>query len=117
MAAVDLEAYVARSRALDLAAFPWADVLRYPVTPEALRTLRYMQDIESHTIIYMRELLATRAIDEAGVADFLACWIYEESAHGRALRQFLEAYGQTVPTRPRSQSRPAQRFEEYMIGL
>ena len=60
MAAVDLEAYVARSRAVDLSAFPWADVPRYPVTPEAIRTLRYIQDVEGPTIIYLRELLTTR---------------------------------------------------------
>ena len=36
-----------------------------------------MQDIESHTIIYLRELLATRAVDEPDVA--MACWLYEDS--------------------------------------
>src|SRR5215813_12982271 len=64
MATVDLEAYVARSRAVDLSTFPWPDVPRYPVSAETIRTLRYMQDVESHTIIYLRELLATRAVGE-----------------------------------------------------
>ncbi len=63
MAAVDLEAYVACSRAVDLAAFPWADVPRCPVTPEVIRTLRYMQDVESHTIIYFRELPECQPVD------------------------------------------------------
>jgi hypothetical protein len=105
MAGVDLEAYVARSRAIDLSAFPWADVPRHPVPPEAIRTLRYMQDIESHTIIYLRELLATRAVDEPDVATFLACWLYEETFHGLALARFLEAAGHPVSerSRPRGQ--------------
>jgi light-regulated signal transduction histidine kinase (bacteriophytochrome) len=64
MATVDLEAYVARSRAVELSAFPWADVPRHLVSPETIRTLRYTQDIEAHTIIYLRELLATRVVDE-----------------------------------------------------
>jgi len=40
----------------------WDAVPRHPVAPEIIRTLRYMQDIESHTIVYTRSLLATRAI-------------------------------------------------------
>jgi hypothetical protein len=119
MAAVDLEAYVARSRALDLAAFPWADVPRYPVTPEAIRTLRYMQDIESHTIIYLRELLATRAVDEPDVATFLACWLYEETFHGLALARFLEAAGHPVGerTRPRGQEPLLKRLEATAVAF
>ena len=66
----DLDAYVGRSRALDLSAFAWNDVPRHPVPAEAVRTLRYMQDIESHTIIYLRELLATRAVDDPEVSDY-----------------------------------------------
>src|SRR5215467_1509844 len=119
MAAVDLEAYVARSRAVDLAAFPWAEVSRYPVTPEALRTLRYMQDIESHTIIYLRELLATRAVDEPDVATFLACWLYEETFHGLALARFLEAAGHPIGerARPRGQEPLMKRLEAAAVAL
>src|SRR5216684_4125291 len=62
--AFDLEAYVARSRAVDLSAIPWDEIPRHPLSAETIRTLRYMQDIESHTIIYLRSLLATRAINE-----------------------------------------------------
>ena len=77
MPAFDLETYVGRSRALDLSAFDWAEVPRHSLPMEAVRTLRYMQDIESHTIIYLRALLATRAIDDPEVSTFLACWLYE----------------------------------------
>ncbi len=85
------KAYLARSRAVDLSGIAWDDVPRHQVTPETVRTLRYMQDIESHTIVYLRSLLATRAIDDPEVAAFLACWIYEETFHGLALARFLEA--------------------------
>ena len=97
----DLDAYLARSRAVDLTGIPWDEVPRHPVTPETVRTLRYMQDIESHTIVYLRTLLATRAIDDPEVASFLACWIYEETFHGLALARFLEAAGCPVGPRPR----------------
>ena len=90
---------MARSGAVDLDAIAWDEVPRHPLPPEAVRTLRYMQDIESHTIIYLRSLLATRAIDDPEVATFLACWLYEETFHGIALARFLEAAGHPAPPR------------------
>src|SRR5947207_3609589 len=99
--AFDLEAYVARSRAVDLSAIPWDEIPRHPLSTETIRTLRYMQDIESHTIIYLRSLLATRAIDDPEISTFLACWLYEETFHGIALARFLEAAGHAVPPRPK----------------
>jgi len=100
MPAFDIDTYVGRSRAVDLAAIDWAAVPRHPVPPEALRTMRVMQDIESHAIVYLRSLLATRAIDDPDVATFLACWVYEETFHGLALARFLEAAGSPVGERP-----------------
>src|SRR5512144_174939 len=112
-----LENYADRSRALDLEGIDWDSVRRYHMPAEALRVLRYMQDIESHTIVYLRELLATRAIDEPEVNDFLSCWIFEETAHGRALQRFLEACGESVAARQRSRIGFAQRLQERMIGI
>jgi hypothetical protein len=105
MAAFDLDAWVVRSGALDISAVAWDEVPRHPLAPEAARTLRYMQDIESHTIIYLRKLLATRAVDDPEVATFLACWLHEETFHGLALARFLESAGHPVPPRARPRSR------------
>jgi hypothetical protein len=96
----DIEAYVRRSRALDLRGIDWDAVSRHPLPAEAVRTLRYMQDIESHTIIYLRTLLSTRAVDDPAIAAFLACWVYEETHHGRALARFLTAAGHETFDRP-----------------
>src|SRR5262245_10859584 len=60
-----------------------------------------MQDIESHTIVYLRSLLATRAIDDPDVATFLACWVHEETFHGLALERFLAAAGHPLSPRPK----------------
>ena len=119
MPGVDLEAYVARSGGVDLSAFEWSHVPRYPLSPEAVRTLRYMQDVESHTIIYLRELLSTRAVDEPDVATFLACWLYEETLHGIALARFLEAAGHPVGARarPRGQEPFVKRLESMAVAL
>ena len=119
MAAFDIDAYLARTGALDLRGIDWADVPRHPVPAEAIRTLRYMQDIEGHTIVYLRSLLATRAIDDPDVARFLACWVYEESFHGLALERFLAAAGHPVRPRPtpRGHERPAQWLEARATAL
>jgi hypothetical protein len=117
MAAIDIESYTRRSRALDLEGIDWDAVPRHPLPREALRTLRYMQDIESHTVVYLRTLLATRAIDDPEVATFLACWFYEETFHGRALARFLAAAGEPVAPRPRSRPSLAERIEARVTAL
>jgi hypothetical protein len=105
MPAFDLDAWVARSGAIDLEAIAWNDVRKHPVSPATVRTLTYMQDIEAHTIVYLRSLLATRAIEDPEVATFLACWFHEETFHGMALARFLDAAGHPVPPRPQSRGR------------
>jgi hypothetical protein len=118
-AAFDIDAYLSRSGALDLRGIDWADVRRHPVPAEAIRTLKYMQDIESHTIVYLRSLLATRAIDDPDVARFLACWVYEESFHGLALERFLAAAGHPLGPRPtpRGHEAPAQWLETRATAM
>jgi hypothetical protein len=119
MAPFDIAAYVGRSQALDLSAVDWAAVPRHPIPAGALRVMRYMQDIESHTIVYLRALLATRAIDDPDVATFLACWVYEETFHGLALARFLEAAGAPVGERPvpRGQEPWSKRLEAAATAL
>jgi rubrerythrin len=52
-----------------------------------------MMDIETHTSIYLRDLLATPAAYEPDVTAFLACWVYEELWHGEAFSEFLGGAG------------------------
>jgi hypothetical protein len=113
----DLDGYVARSQALDVSGIDWAAVPAHPLPAEAVRALRYMQDIESHTIIYLRTLLSTRAVDDPEVATFLACWLYEETFHGRALARFLAAAGAAPVVRRRSQAGVGQRLEALATAL
>ena len=78
-----------------------------------------MQDIESHTIVYLRSLLATRAINEPDVAAFLACWVNEETFHGLALERFLAAAGHPIGSRPKphGHENPAQWLEARGTAL
>lgn len=119
MASFDIDTYLARSGAVDLWAVDWAGVPKHPLPPGAIRTLRYMQDIESHTIVYLRSLLATRAIDDPDVATFLACWVHEETFHGLALERFLAAAGHPMGPRPKPHGHEnfAQWFEARFTAL
>jgi hypothetical protein len=106
---------MSRSELFEWSPTSWDVARDHPLPTPAVRTLLYMQDIESHTIIYLRELLATRAIDDPEVAEFLACWFYEESLHGRILAQFLRAAGYEPVKRERS--RPRLRLRLEAIGI
>ncbi len=92
----DLEHYLASSRALDTTDIDWSDAARHPVSSEEIRCLTYMMDIESHTIMYLRDLLNSRAATDPDISAFLACWVYEEAYHGRAFERFLRAVGVEV---------------------
>lgn len=89
---------------------------RRPLPEWALRTLAYMADVEQHTIAYLRELLATRAVEDPAIAQFLACWFYEESAHGCVLTDVLAAHDYPVRPSPRRPVGVRARLEAVVIA-
>ncbi|MDP9181871.1 MAG: ferritin-like domain-containing protein [Actinomycetota bacterium] len=64
-----------------------------PLSAETLRCLRYMADIESHTVCYLRDLLLTESHRDPRVTMFLTTWAWEEQWHGIALGRVLAAHG------------------------
>jgi rubrerythrin len=89
----DLDRYLRASRRVDLSGVGWERVKDHPLPVEQARTLAYMMDIESHTVIFLRDLLATRAAFEPDITAFLSCWVYEELWHGEAFSRFLGEAG------------------------
>lgn len=89
----NLESHLTHSKKVDLSDIPFDDVKKYPLALEEIRCLAYMMDIEGHTIVYLRGLLNTCAIEDPEITAFLSCWVYEEYFHGRAIKKFLESYG------------------------
>src|SRR6516165_1410556 len=65
-----------------------------PLSEPVLRCLRYMHDIEHHTICYLRDLLATPAHADHEVTTFLTMWNFEEYWHGEAIGRVLAAHGE-----------------------
>jgi rubrerythrin len=89
----DLDRYLRVSKKVDLRGVEWDRVRDYPLRPAEARCLAYMMDIETHTVIFLRDLLATRAANEPDVTAFLSCWVYEELWHGEAFSRFLGEAG------------------------
>jgi hypothetical protein len=98
----DLDRYLRNSKKVDLSDIAWDRVRETPLPSGEARCLAYMMDIESHTAIFLRDLLATRAAHEPDVTAFLSCWVYEELWHGEAFSRFLgEAGYELLPDRER----------------
>ena len=91
----DLETYKRRTGRLE-----WADLdlgeafERQPLDTDTLRCLRYMHDVEFHTVCYLRDLLLTPAHDDPEVTAFLSFWVYEEFWHGEAIAEILAAHAE-----------------------
>ncbi len=88
-----IERFVSLSKAVDTSDIDWDYVARVGVSDDEARVLRYMADTESHTIIYMRDLLAGHTARDPEIAAFMSCWVYEEFNHGRAIDRFLAGCG------------------------
>ena len=101
----DLDRYLRASKKVDLTGVSWEAIRDHPLPVAEARCLAYMMDIESHTVIFLRDLLATRAAFDPEVTAFLSCWVYEELWHGENLGKFLKRQtangcGETRPTPP-----------------
>ena len=93
MEGFDLDRYLRASKRVDLSGVAWDRVGGHPLSEAEARCLAYMMDIETHTSIYLRDLLATPAAYEPDVTAFLSCWVYEELWHGEAFSRFLGEAG------------------------
>jgi hypothetical protein len=92
----DLDRYLRASGRVDLSGVGWDRIHQTPLPAEEARCLAYMMDIESHTAIFLRDLLATRAAFDPEITAFLSCWVYEELWHGEAFSRFLGEAGYAV---------------------
>jgi hypothetical protein len=84
----DLDRYLRVCGATKPEYFDWTTP-QSRLSDDALFTIAYMMDIESHTIVYLRDLLSTRVVRDNEVTAFLSCWAYEEFFHSLLLRRFL----------------------------
>jgi hypothetical protein len=97
----DLDRYLRNSKKVDLSGIKWEEIPNHPLSDGDVMCLQYMMDIETHTVIYLRDLLATRVAADPQITAFLSCWVYEELWHGEAFSDFLRCYGIEVPAEPK----------------
>ena len=90
----DIAAYKRRSDRLRWEDLDLSGFASRPLDPRALRCLRYMHDVEYHTVCYLRDLLVGPAHSDPEITSFLSFWVYEEFWHGEALAAVLEAHGE-----------------------
>jgi rubrerythrin len=89
----DTERYLAVSARLQVDDIDWSLAGRAGLSEKEVYILTYFSDIEGQTIMYLRDLLSTRAAEEPAVTAFLTMWNYEEFFHGEALARLLRECG------------------------
>ncbi|MCI2958868.1 ferritin-like domain-containing protein [Agromyces atrinae] len=94
--AFDIDRYAETSVALAWDDLDFESFRANPLPPDSLRTLRYMTDVEYHTVCYTRDLLTTPSHREADVSAFMTMWNREEFWHGEALAAVLALHDITV---------------------
>ncbi len=94
--AFDVDKYTATSVSVHWDDLDFEQFREHPLPTGSLRTLRYMTDVEYHTVCYTRDLLTTPSHKEPEVSAFMTMWNREEFWHGEALAAVLGVHGITV---------------------
>lgn len=92
--AFDTQTYLRLAGRLDLDGIDFDAFAHRPLDRATLRCLRYMHDVEHHTVCYLRDLLVTRSHRDPEITAFLTMWAFEEFWHGEALARVLAAHGE-----------------------
>jgi hypothetical protein len=87
-----IETFKQRVGPLDLDGIDFDSFRDQPLDEATLRCLRYMHDVEHHTVCYLRDVLVTDAHRDPEITAFLTFWVFEEFWHGEALGKVLEAH-------------------------
>jgi hypothetical protein len=110
----DLDRYLRVSGATKPESIDWT-LPQARLSDDALFAIAYMMDIESHTIVYLRDLLSTRVVRENEVTAFLSCWAYEEFFHSLLLRRFLETQDVAIDDRRFTDLRSRSSLADHVI--
>ncbi len=94
--AFDIAKYTKNSDAVAWGDLDFDEFDRNPLPDNTLRTLRYMCDVEYHTVCYLRDLLTTPSHKEPEIGAFMTMWNREEFWHGEALAAVLAKHGISV---------------------
>jgi hypothetical protein len=96
---MDIAQYKNQAARLDTSDLDFGEFASHPLPDDALRCLRYMHDVENHTVCYLRDLLVTSAHKDPAITSFLTLWNFEEFWHGDAIAAVLAAHGEAPDER------------------
>lgn len=94
--AFDIAKYTRRSHAVEWDDLDLDEFRHRPLPPGTLRSLRYMCDVEYHTVCYLRDMLVTPSHKDPNVTAFMTMWNVEEFWHGEALAAVLAIHDVSV---------------------
>jgi hypothetical protein len=94
--AFDIDHYTSTSKGVQWKDLAFEEFSTRPLPEATLRSLRYMCDVEYHTVCYLRDMLVTPSHKDEDVSAFMTMWNREEFWHGEALADVLAAHGVTV---------------------
>ena len=87
--AFDIDNYTRTSKGVQWQDLPLEEFRDHPLPQQTLRSLRYMCDVEYHTVCYLRDMLVTPSHRDPGVTAFMTMWNMEEFWHGEAFSRSL----------------------------
>lgn len=94
--AFDIDKYTTNSQSVAWSDLDFDAFDTDPLPAHTLRTIRYMADVEYHTVCYLRDLLTTPSHKEPEIGAFMTMWNREEFWHGEALAAVLNKHGLTL---------------------
>lgn len=94
--AFDIDKYTTNSQSVAWSDLDFDAFDTDPLPAHTLRTIRYMADVEYHTVCYLRDLLTTPSHKEPEIGAFMTMWNREEFWHGEALAAVLNKHGMTL---------------------
>jgi hypothetical protein len=94
--AFDIDKYTREASAVSWEDLDYEVFRDNPLPSDTLRTLRYMCEIEFHTVCYLRDMLVSPSRKDPEVGTFMTSWNWEEIWHGEALAHVLGLHGITV---------------------
>ncbi|HET6612759.1 MAG TPA: hypothetical protein VFG83_12255 [Kofleriaceae bacterium] len=96
---MNIEKFLDSSARVAIDDLDWDLCRKAGVTSDEIQCISYFADVESQTVFYMRELLATPvALTDPDMVTFATMWNYEEMFHSRALERLLAECGHALPS-------------------
>jgi hypothetical protein len=90
-----------------------AEYTSSPLSPDALRMLRYLRDLEAATMQHLRNVLVTPTHKDARVTAFLVTWAFEKFWIADALSAVLEANDADAGTADAEHGETGRRRHEF----